>query len=74
MYKGILTFLVLFAIANAQCPASYEISNLLSGTPCLISESVIFTVDDTPRQTYTSTFPKQFATTPSVALGTSYPT
>lgn len=32
MYKGFVTFLVLIAIATAQCPASYDISNLLAGT------------------------------------------
>ena len=31
MYKGIVTFLVVVAIATAACPASYNINNLLAG-------------------------------------------
>ena len=74
MYKGFLTFFVLITIVTAACPASYNINNLLAGTLCPKPESVTFNADGSSRQNYTSPFPKQFASTPSLALGTSLTT
>jgi len=74
MHRQILAFLLIVGVALASCPADYNINNLASGKDALMPDSVVFTVSanaSSTSQNYNYNFPKVFANTPVVALGTS---
>lgn len=73
MHRQILAFLLIVGVALASCPADYNINNLASGKNALMPDSVVFTVSanaSSTSQNYNYNFPKAFANTPVVALGT----